>query len=240
MFLGIPCTAEKSMQKIQRVKMCIDISMTLLSVILMGGTMLFPDDKVHQVLGIVLFALWVIHSVFNRRWYSSLLKGKYLPYRIMQVIVNILLLICAFCLFLSGMMMAWFIEIPFSLGLARVMHLLASHWYYIFMCLHLGLHAGMIVSKIKAGGSSARASENGYKEKKIKKIFVRIFVLLFCFYGVYAFIVRGVWKYLFLRQQFFFFDLERGYILFAADYIAILFLIAAISFFLGNCLKKRN
>ena len=42
----------------------------------------------------------------------------------------------------------------------------------------------------------------------------KILLALVYAYGVYAFIARGVWKYLILQQRFFFFDLERGFILF--------------------------
>lgn len=45
-------------------------------------------------------------------------------------------------------------------------------------------------------------------------------------YGIYAFAARGLWKYLTLQQPFFFLDLERGYMLFALDYIAIMVLFA--------------
>ena len=63
---------------------------------------------------------------------------------------------------------------------------------------------------------------------------LRIIVVLFCLYGVYAFITRGVWKYLFGLQQFFFFDFERGYMLFALDYVSILVLFATASYCLGK------
>ena len=33
--------------------MPLDILMTILSVILMGGTMFFPDDRIHQICGTV-------------------------------------------------------------------------------------------------------------------------------------------------------------------------------------------
>ena len=48
-----------------------------------------------------------------------------------------------------------------------------------------------------------------------------------CAYGLYAFILRGVWRYLILRQEFFFLDMEKGYALFFTDYIAIIVLFAA-------------
>ena len=96
-----------------RLRMPLDILMTILSVILMGGTMLFPDNRVHQICGISLIVLWGLHIALNRRWYSSLLKGKYQPYRIMQLIVNCGVLICALLLMISGILMAWFMKQTF-------------------------------------------------------------------------------------------------------------------------------
>ena len=46
--------------------------------------------------------------------------------------------------------------------------------------------------------------------------------------SIYAFIIRGLWKYMFLQQPFFFFDAERGYLLFALDYIATMALFASL------------
>ena len=76
------------------------------------------------------------------------------------------------------------------------------------------------------------------RHDKLRKILPRILLALVCAYGIYAFIARGVWKYLILRQQFFFFDLERGYILFAIDYISIIILFATLSHLLAKSLKK--
>lgn len=76
------------------------------------------------------------------------------------------------------------------------------------------------------------------RHDKLRKIIPRIILALLCAYGLYAFIIRGVWKYLVLKQQFFFFDLERGYILLAMDYISIIILFATISHFIAKLLKK--
>lgn len=216
----------------QKLRMPIDITMTLLSVVLMGGTILFPDDRVHQILGMVLLLLWICHTILNHRWYGSLFRGKYQPYRLMQIVVNLALSVCAALLMVSGMMMAWFVPSEFvggALGFARTAHLVSSHWYYLFMCAHLGMHASMVLGKILKG--------------RPMPIIPRIIIALTSLYGVYAFIVRGIAKYLFLRQQFFFLDLERGYLLFAADYLSILVLLATLSHFLGKAFlalgKKR-
>ena len=213
------------MDKINRIRLPIDIMMTLVSIVLMGGNYLFPADIVHEILGVALFVLWSVHIFLNRRWYGGIFKGKYNPYRIMQTVIDCCSLLCTIFLMISGIILSnhlfTFFNIQSGLGFARIAHLLSSHWYYLFMSLHIGLHMGRLFQNVAA------------------KILPRIFIALTCLYGLYAFIARGVWKYLILRQQFFFFDLERGYILFAMDYISIIILFAVVSRLVAASFKRR-
>ena len=242
------------MIKPQRLRMSVDITMTILSIILMGGNFLFPADLVHEILGTGLFVLWGVHIVLNHRWYDAIFRGKYNPYRVMQTVINCCILICTIILMISGIILSnhlfTFLGIEKGLGFARIAHLLASHWYYLFMSLHIGLHVGVITNKMRhpapinchpelVSGSSTNEMPKQLRHDKLRKIIPRIILVLVCAYGLYAFITRGVWKYLILRQQFFFFDLERGYILFAMDYISIIILFATISHFIAKLLKKR-
>ena len=211
---------------INKLRLPLDILMTILSVILMGGNLFFPDDRVHQICGIGLIVMWAVHVVLNRRWYGSLFNGNYQPYRIMQIIVNLGVLLCALFLMISGLLMAWFIPSSWvggALGFARITHLLASHWYYIFMAFHIGLHGAMLASKIK-----------------IRGLATQIICLLISLYGIYAFIIRGVWKYMFGLQQFFFFDFERGYVLFALDYISIIVLFGTVAYYISRLIGGKK
>lgn len=194
--------------------MPVDISMTVLSIILMGGTVLFPDDRVHQVLGMVLMVLWIVHTVLHRRWYGALLKGKYNPYRTLQLIINLGITISCVLVMVSGMAMAWFLPSSFGLNYARNIHLASSHWYYLFMCAHLGMHISMMHIPVR-------------------------FMLPLGVYGIYAFFARGLWKYFFLTQQFFFLDLDKGYVMFAVDYVAILAAFAILIHLMGEAAKGR-
>ena len=213
------------MTKPQRLRMSIDITMTILSIVLMGGNFLFPAEIVHEILGVGLFVLWAIHIVLNRRWYGGIFKGKYNPYRIMQTVINCCILICTIFLMISGIILSnqlfTFLNIQSGLGFARIAHLLSSHWYYLFMSLHIGLHMGRLFQNVAT--------------KKLPCILL----VLTSLYGLYAFIARGVWKYLILKQQFFFFDVERGYILFAMDYISIIILFAVVSRLVAASFKRR-
>ena len=243
-------------------RITVDIAMTLLSIILMGGNYLFPTDIVHEILGVALFILWVGHIILNHNFYKSIFRGKYKPYRIMQTVINCAILVCVIFLILSGIILSnhlfTFLNIQSGLAFARIVHLLASHWYYLFMSLHIGLHVGMISNKLRHSPalqdchspapqdchSRAPTRESSNKEiigsSPIMTLVGKILLALICAYGLYAFIGRGVWKYLILQQQFFFFDLEKGYILFALDYISIIILFAKISHLIASRLKKNR
>ena len=237
-----------------KIRMSVDIAMTVLSIILMGGNYLFPADIVHEILGVALFILWAVHIILNRRWFGAMFKGKYNPYRVMQTVINCSILICTLFLMISGIILSnhifTILNIQGGLGFVRIAHLLASHWYYLFMSLHIGLHVGMIANKLCHSPDPTRESPNGEiigsspimteNQSSIMKLVGIILLALVCAYGVYAFIARGVWKYLILQQQFFFFDLERGYILFALDYISIIILFATISHLVAIRLKKNR
>ena len=208
--------------------MPVDISMTVLSIILMGGTVLFPDDRVHQVLGMVLMVLWIVHTLLHRRWYGALFKGKYNPYRILQLVINLGITISCVLVMVSGMAMAWFLPIGFGLNYARSIHLASSHWYYLFMCAHLGMHISMIANRIKAKHPETH-----------HPVLLRFVSAVLLVYGIYAFFARGLWKYFFLTQQFFFLDLDKGYVMFAVDYMAILAAFAILIHLMAGALKRK-
>ena len=218
------------MTKTQRLRMTIDITMTILSIILMGGNYLFPADLVHEILGVALFVLWGLHIALNRRWYGAIFRGNYNPYRVMQTIINCCILICTIFLMISGIILSnhvfTFLGIESGLGFARTAHLLASHWYFLFMSLHIGMHVQMIAGKMKV------------PRKGFPSIIMRTIFILISLYGIYAFIIRGIWRYLILQQKFFFLDFERGYFLFALDYISIIILFATVIHYINKLLQK--
>jgi len=105
-------------------RMALDILMTVLSVILMGGAYLFPSDIVHEILGVALLLLWALHIALNRRWFGAIFRGKYNPYRIMQTVINCSILVCVIFLMISGIILSnhlfTFLNIQSGLGFARI------------------------------------------------------------------------------------------------------------------------
>lgn len=209
----------KAMQCFRRV---LDAAMTVASVLLMGGVFLFPSGVVHEVLGAVLLVLWIVHNVLNRGYYTSLLRGRYSAVRVVMLVVNCGTLVCAGLLAVSGIMLSnyvfVFLGISGGMGFARAAHLAASHWYFVFVALHFALHVGVMFRSVPPVKKDGRWSAAG--------VAFRLVPVAVSFYGLYAFFLRGLWKYFFLTQPFFFFDMERGFLLFLTDYGAIFVLFA--------------
>ena len=212
--------------------MRLEIPLTILSLSLMGGNMFFPWAPAHEIIGVLLIVVWAVHVYANRRWFKAVFRGRYNPYRMVQTVVNCGMLICAVFLAISGVMLSnhvfAFLEIESGASFARTAHLLASHWYYVFMSLHIGLHVSLIANRLGLAGTF---------KSKTALIATRVLAALVAGYGIYAFVIRGLWKYLFLQQPFFFFDAERGYALFFADYIAIIVLFAVAVHYVAKLTK---
>ena len=53
-----------------------------------------------------MFALFIAHHALNFRWYKAALRGRYTPYRVFQLAVNVLLLAAMLFLMASGIMLS--------------------------------------------------------------------------------------------------------------------------------------
>ena len=213
----------------------------------------FSWAPAHEIIGVLLSVVWAVHVYANRRWLKTVFRGRYNPYRIMQTVVNCGMLICAAFLAISGVMLSnhvfAFLGIESGASFARTAHLLASHWYFVFIALHIGLHVNVIlnrlgVARIVAGECASAAApklcEKDTADSTLRWMVIvsRIAVALIGGYGVYAFVERGLWKYLTLQQPFFFMDLECGYVLFFVDYIAMIVALAAAMHYAVKFLKR--
>jgi len=186
----------------------LDIIMALLSMLLMGGIFIFPHEIVHEILGVALFLSWAIHVCLNYKFYLSMFKGKYNAHRIIMTFVDVIILLCALLLMISGIMLSnyvfVFLNIENGVWLARSVHLIVSHWYYAFMIFHVALHTA-----------------NLYKKVYAKKIFF-IPLCAIGLYGIFAFIRRKLYLYMFNLQPFFMYDETGGIAFFIFEYLSMI------------------
>ena len=72
------------MQK--RIRLIMDVGMTLLP-LLMAYSLI--GEMFHEIVGTLIFILFITHHVLNRKWSASLFKGKYSAGRIFRTVVNL-------------------------------------------------------------------------------------------------------------------------------------------------------
>jgi hypothetical protein len=178
-------------------KRIIDIAMCVLLLCLMAFQV--TGEQAHEWLGIGMTALVIVHQILNRRWYGVFLKGKYNPYRILQTAVNGLLLLSFVLTAFSGMSMSGY-AVPFLYGMAKVslarrMHLSMSHWAFVLMGLHIGLHIPVITARRKLTGGRKGAAVAGSG--------------LIAAAGLFFLWRNGVAEYLLFRVPFAFLDFEK-------------------------------
>ena len=159
-------------------------------------------------------ALVISHQILNRKWYGALFNGKYNPYRSITTVLNILLIasfaLTAFC----GMSMSSY-AVPFLYGMVPVsfvrrMHLSMSHWAFVLMGLHLGMHIPAMTA--------------GLKMKDRTKAILSCSFTCIGGVGFWLFLRNGMPNYLFFRVPFAFLDYEKaGWLVFLENLLMLSF-----------------
>lgn len=217
----------------KKIRLSIDISMTVLLPLLMAYSLI--GETFHEVVGTLIFVLFIVHHIINRKWYGALMTGKYNARRIFQTVLNLLLVVFMVLQPLCGVLMSkhlyTFLPVfPIS-SLARSIHMLLAYWGYVLLCIHAGTHLVVPLRKLFM---------------KSKRIFAAVCAVSGCIsvYGCAAFIKRGFPGYMSGRAMFAFFDYSEPRVFFFLDYLAIMVLFMMIGclavYELGRMDTKRK
>lgn len=216
-----------------KIKMGIDVSMTVLLLLLMAYHI--TGQKLHEWFGAGMLVLFLLHNILNIRWYGNLFKGKYTLLRVTQVIINFSVLASMLCLGFSGIVMSHhvFAELPIHgpMSTTRAMHLAASYWGFVLMSIHLGFHWSMIL------GMFGRL----WSRTKMPAAFtwlLRFIAVFIAGYGAYCFHKENIVSYMFLKQEFVFFDFERSAVSVFAEYISMMGFWVFVSFYVVKGIRR--
>ena len=205
------------MQTKMKIKTGIDLLMTVLLLLLMAYQI--TGQELHEWFGAGELLLFLLHNILNMKWYGNLFKGKYRLPRIIQTIVNFGVMITMLCLGFSGIVMSRHVFAALSIhgpmATARMMHLAASYWGFVLMSVHLGLHWSMIL------GMCRKLTGSREKPQAVTWI-LRVMAALLAMYGLYLFGRKDIFSYMFLKQQFVFFDFEQSAEAVFVEYIVMM------------------
>ena len=207
------------------IKRVIDVLMLAVMLLLMA--MQITKQEIHEWLGIGMFALVIAHHILNRKYYTSLFKGRYTPLRVFVLIVNIALLLTFIATPITGMLMSRYAT-PFLNGIVgvvwpRKLHLMLSYWSFVLMGMHVGLHFGIVTSMLK--------------NKAVKVIaFILMCGIAVC--GFWLFIKANIFDYMLMKTHFAFLDYSKSWWLTLLENLAMLLAWTFAAYLITLLLKK--
>ena len=195
-------------------------------------------EQNHEILGVAMFGLLVVHHVLNRKWLGALTKGRYGAFRICQTALVVLLTCSVVASVSSGIIISNHLFIGLTGGidygiyeLAKSVHMVSVHLNYVLMSLHLGLHWGGVVAAVR-GGREEITSVPGW--------ILWVAAAAIAAYGAYAFVKRHIGDYLLLRAHFLLLDADEPLAFFFLDYLAIMAFFILIGFCVATLLKRMS
>lgn len=216
-----------------RLKIVIDALMTLALLFLMGYQ--FWGDVAHEWAGAGMFVLFILHHILNWSWYKTLFRGKYTPFRIFQLILDLAVFVAMICLMVSGIMLSnhvfAFLKIHGGISLARLLHMASSYWGFVVMALHLGIHWGIFTGL-------ARKMFKIKESSRVRSAVLFLVSAAIAVYGATVFLKRNLLTYMLVQTQFVFLDFGESRLLFYLDYLAIMGTCIFLTHSMGRLLRN--
>jgi hypothetical protein len=160
------------------IKLVIDLAMTVLMLVAMAYHI--TGNTIHELVGAVLLVLFIVHNILNRRWYKTIIKGKYNIRSVLRIAVNLLFLVSMVVVMISSAPIARDIFPFFPINndmIVRQVHVLTAYWGFIFMAVHIGLSWGTIINAVRKMTGITGTS-------RIRTIALRVIAVLIVIYGV--------------------------------------------------------
>ena len=135
------------MNMIMLIKLTVDICMTICLLLLMPYSMI--SETAHEWIGMIMFFLFVVHHILNRRWLTAITKGKYRLFRIIQTVIAFVMFVLMIGSMVSGILLSNHIfKDIYIVGTsmrARQVHMFCAYWGFTVMSVHLGIHWNTVV-----------------------------------------------------------------------------------------------
>ena len=181
--------------------MIVDILLFILMII--EYSRLYINSTVHEIIGIGLIILIILHIYLNRNYFKSIKKGKYNFKRSFKLVINITFLIVFILTCIFGILSSQFLSIG---SLTTIyLHKIFAYLSVLLLGLHLSTNINPLMAKIP-----------------YKKIIFPIFII----FGIYSLIQVDFWNHLTGRYGF---SITTGNILInSIYYIGIVLMIIAL------------
>ena len=192
----------------RKTQITVDVLMTCIMLLQMSYSI--AGEFLHEILGIVLFCLFIVHHVLSYSYTKALFKGKRTAEKIFSAVP-------------ISKHVFTFLDASSLSSVGRIVHLLGVYWGFALMSLHLGFHLDYLLPK-------------ALKKKRPAAIIMALLSIA----GLICFIHEGIYRYMLLINQFVFFDTTGGLPLFLLKYILIAAMFATVGYGIISLTKRRR
>jgi hypothetical protein len=206
-------------------RLTLDLAMTIMMLVSIAYQL--TGNTVHELVGILISVLLIVHSILNWRWYVNLRKGRHHPRRLVSIMVNLLLLTVTTSLIVSGIINSHiifsFLKIRLNVS-TRQFHALAAYWFLIFMSIHLGMHWKMIMADVRKMAGLTETS-------RISTFFLRTLSALIVIHGINSSFERNIFSKLTAYYSFDYWDFNKSVTGFFAQYLSIMSIYICLAYY---------
>ncbi|MDA3078594.1 DUF4405 domain-containing protein [Campylobacter sp. JMF_06 NA1] len=204
-------------------KQLTDIFLAFLLILLMSSQS--TEQRAHEYIGVFALFVVLVHQILNSWWYKlKILKNSS---NLAQNFINFALIISFVISIISGLAMSKYAAAIFSgfmkISFARVLHLCATHWFFVFAGLHIGFHALNLAKKLKPSTFANALIIGSW---------------LISLYGFWLFLDTGMVDYMLAKVQFAFLDFKIPLYQSMLNGATMLFSWAFIGFLLAKFIKN--
>ncbi|MCC8161668.1 MAG: DUF4405 domain-containing protein [Lachnospiraceae bacterium] len=219
----------------QKIKTGIALFMTCLLL----GMMTFDlsGQMIHEWMGVAISLLICIHFFLNISWCKGLMRGHYTSARILQTVINLILLISFIALVICGMLLSdyafSFLPVADAGELAYIVHHTAGYWLFAGASMHLGLHWNRVIRM-------TRHIFGIQSENRSRTIVLRIIAIACFALGIYCFAELQFGGYMLnlVRYSYLAYGQPAGLII--GKYAAVMGLFAIAAYYLQLLLHNKT
>lgn len=183
------------------------------------------DNLSHELFGTALFALVIVHNVFNRRWYGGVTRRRMDATRIVNLVTIFCLAIGMTVMLVTSLLVSRDL-FPFTAlsgaFAVREIHMFAGNWVLLIIAIHLGTRWDVMMNAFR--------TTFGIQQPNVVHAWIARFIaLIVVAWGVKSFFEMAFGSKLMLTYSLDMWDFKESTLGFFINYISIVGLCAAVT-----------
>ena len=190
----------------------------------------------HELAGIGLFVLIVVHTVFNRRWYGTIPKARREARGLFNIVVTFLLVLAMVGLLVTSVLISNALSgvmSPYAGFTMRQIHTLAAYWVLVIVSVHLGLRWPMLMGVAR---KLARISQ----PDGTRTLTLRVVTAAIALHGVWSSFELAIGTRLSMGMTLDWWNFEESVAGFFIHCLAIIGLYIALTYYAMQWLRRRK